>query len=301
MSMHSQGQLVTTPSTSRSSMRLRSLLKISPAIILSLGFLIVVVVFAIFGPVIVPHGPNQQDLLNRLKPPAWTAAGEWQFPLGTDHLGRDILSRLIIGARISILVATIGVALAGTIGILVGLLAGYFGGRLDDILMRLADMQLALPFILLAIIIIGIFGPTFTNIIAILVVTSWVTYARVIRSEVMSLKQRQFVEAAKALGQKESIIILRHVFPNAINAILVVATLDIGRMIFLESALSFLGLGLPPPAISWGSMLADGKLYLATAWWLATLPGLIITGSILAINFVGDWLRDRLDPRLGRR
>ncbi len=271
--------------------------KVDAAVIFSVAFLLLLTLSAVFGPSFAPHAPGQQDLLARLVPPSWSANGSPEHLLGTDHLGRDLLSRLIVGARISLLVALISVAFSGTIGVLIGLAAGYFGGRLDALLMRIADMQLAIPFILLAIIIIGIFGPSLRNIILVLVLTNWVIYARVVRGEVISLKSSQFVEAARAVGQFDLRIILKHILPNAFNTVLVVATLDIGRMIFFESALSFLGLGVPPPTVSWGAMLADGKIYMASAWWLATFPGLVITFAILSVNQLGDWLRDVLDPK----
>lgn len=270
--------------------------KVDAAMLASVAFLALLAVSALIGPALAPHAPGQQDLLSRLAPPAWAANGSPEHLLGADHLGRDLFSRLIVGARISLLVALISVLCSGTIGVAIGLAAGYFGGRLDALLMRVADVQLAIPFILLAIIVVGIFGPTLTNIILVLVLTNWVIYARVIRGEVIALKSRQFVEAARAVGQHDRAIILKHVLPNAFNTVLVVATLDIGRMIFFESALSFLGLGVPPPTVSWGAMLADGKVYMATAWWLATFPGLVITFAILSINQLGDWLRDVLDP-----
>jgi len=259
--------------------------------------LVLMMVAAIFHTSITPYDPLKQDLFARLKPPGSPAAGGGVHLLGTDHLGRDIFSRIIAGARVSVIIALASVGLAGTLGALIGLASGYFGGRFDSFLMRLADMQLAFPFILLAMIVIGVFGPSLLNIILVLVVTNWVTYARVVRGEVLTLRRSEFVEAARAIGLSDLRILLRHVLPNAANGILVVATLDIGRMIFFESALSFLGLGLAPPTVTWGNMLADGRLYLATGWWLATFPGLAITASILAVNFLGDWLRDRLDPR----
>ena len=287
-----------SPSDRRgTAMRLIGRWEIGPWMVLCVLFLLTLAVFALFGNAIAPHTPEEQDLLARLQPPAWIDGGDWSRVLGTDHLGRDLLSRLIVGARISLFVAVVSVLISGTLGVAIGLVAGYFGGRFDAILMRLADMQLAIPFILLAIIIIGIFGPSLPNIIGVLVVTNWVAYARVIRSEVITIKERQFVEAARALGQNDGKIVVLHILPNAFNAILVVATLDIGRMIFFESALSFLGLGLPPPVVSWGGMLSDGKLYMASAWWLATFPGIIISLAILSVNLLGDWLRDVLDPR----
>jgi peptide/nickel transport system permease protein len=219
-------------------------------------------------------------------------------PLGTDHLGRDILARIIYGSRIALVVGLAAVLISGVLGMIIGLAAGYFGGRLDDFLMRLADVQLAFPFILLAIAVIGVLGPSLRNIIIVIGVSSWVVYARVVRGEVLSIREREFVHAAVALGSRPWRVLLTHVLPNTFTPWLVVATLDMARVIVIESALSFLGLGVQPPTPTWGGMLADGRVYLSTAWWLATFPGLAILVTVLGINLFGDGLRDTLDPRL---
>jgi peptide/nickel transport system permease protein len=259
----------------------------------------VVVATAVASPLISPFDPIEQDLGDlRLKPPGFRDAAGRIHPLGTDHLGRDLLARVVYGARPALLVGFAAVVISGVIGMAAGLVAGYFGGRLDDALMRLADIQLAFPFILLAIAVIGVLGPSLTTIIIVIGVSSWVVYARIVRSAVLSLREREFVQAALALGGGDGRVLLRHILPNALTPWLVVATLDMARVIVIESALSFLGLGVQPPTPTWGGMLADGRVYISTAWWLATFPGLAILVTVLGINLFGDGLRDTLDPRL---
>ncbi len=242
----------------------------------------VVVATALAAPWISPFDPIAQDIGNRLKPPGWQDGIGRLHPLGTDHLGRDLLARVIFGAQPALLVAS----------------GGYFGGRIDDVLMRLADIQLAFPFILLAIAVIGVLGPSLPTIIIVIGVSSWVVYARVVRATVLTLREREFVQAAHALGGNDRRILIFHILPNAFAPWLVVATLDMARVIVIESALSFLGLGVQPPAPTWGGMLADGRVYITTSWWLATFPGLAILVTVLGINLFGDGLRDTLDPRL---
>jgi peptide/nickel transport system permease protein len=264
------------------------------------GMLVVLVVMlgAVAAPLVSPFDPLEQDIGQRLREPGWQDEQGRVHPLGTDHLGRDILSRIIFGSRIALLVGLAAVVISGVIGMLVGLVAGYFGGRLDDFLMRLADVQLAFPFILLAIAVIGVLGPSLRNIIIVIGVSSWVVYARVVRGEVLSIREREYVHAAVALGSRSWRVLMTHVLPNTFTPWLVVATLDMARVIVIESALSFLGLGVQPPTPTWGGMLADGRVYLSTAWWLATFPGLAILVTVLGINLLGDGLRDTLDPRL---
>jgi len=257
-----------------------------------------VVVAALAAPWLVVFDPIQQDLDGRLKPPGTRSDTGSVHLLGTDHLGRDLLARIVFGARPALLVGVAAVAISGVLGMLVGLLAGYFGGKMDDLLMRLADIQLAFPFILLAIAVIGVLGPSLQTIIVVIGVSSWVVYARVVRGTVLTLREREFVQAALALGGRDGRVILRHILPNAFTPWLVVATLDMARVIVIESALSFLGLGVQPPSPTWGGMLADGRVYISTAWWLATFPGLAILVTVLGINLFGDGLRDTLDPRL---
>ncbi|MFB3817745.1 MAG: ABC transporter permease [Candidatus Methylomirabilales bacterium] len=276
---------------------LRELVR-NKAAMLGLSIVLAVAASAVLAAWVAPADPTAQAVVKRLKPPGWRAEGGPLAVLGTDHLGRDILSRLVFGARISLVIGLSAVALAGTIGTLLGLVAGYRGGRVDDLCMRLTDTMLAMPFILLALAVIAVLGPSLRNIIVVLGVTSWVSYARVVRAEVLSLRTREFVSAAQALGGGGGRIVFRHLLPNVLTPVIVIATLEVARMVILESALSFLGLGIPPPTPTWGGMLADGRAYLSTAWWLATFPGLCIMLTVLGINLLGDWLRDALDPRL---
>jgi peptide/nickel transport system permease protein len=257
-----------------------------------------VVVAALGAPWIAAYDPTEQDITNRLRPPGSPDTAGRAHLLGTDHLGRDILARVLFGARPALMVGFAAVAISGVLGMMVGLVSGYFGGRIDDVFMRLADIQLAFPFILLAIAVIGVLGPSLPVIIVVIGVSSWVVYARVVRGAVLSLREREFVQAAHALGSGDGRVLLRHILPNAFTPWLVVATLDMARVIVIESALSFLGLGVQPPTPTWGGMLADGRVYISTAWWLATFPGLAILVTVLGINLFGDGLRDTLDPRL---
>lgn len=260
---------------------------------------LVVVLTALLAPWVSPFDPIDQDIgERRLKPPGWQEETGRLHLLGTDHLGRDLFARIIHGAQPALLVGFAAVCISGVLGMAAGLISGYFGGKVDDVLMRLADIQLAFPFILLAIAVIGILGPSLKTIIAVIGVSSWVVYARVVRGTVLTLREREFVHAALALGSRDVRVVLRHVLPNALTPWLVVATLDMARVIVIESALSFLGLGVQPPTPTWGGMLADGRVYISTAWWLATFPGLAILITVLGINLFGDGLRDTLDPRL---
>lgn len=263
-----------------------------------LGVVVTVLLAAAFAPWLTPFDPLEQDINYRLKEPGWQTAEGRVHALGTDHLGRDILARVIFGSRIALVVGLSAVLISGVLGMAIGLVSGYFGGKVDDFFMRLADIQLAFPFILLAIAVIGVLGPSLRNIIIVIGVSSWVVYARVVRGEVLSIREREFVQAAIALGSRDGRVLVRHVLPNAFTPWLVVATLDMARVIVIESALSFLGLGVQPPTPTWGGMLADGRVYLSTAWWLATFPGLAILVTVLGINLLGDGLRDTLDPRL---
>lgn len=253
---------------------------------------------AAFAPVLAPHDPNLKEAKLKLKPPAWAEDGSWQYPLGTDTLGRDILSRLLYGARVSVSVGMAAVVLAGCVGVGLGLAAGYSGGWLDALFMRFTDGFMAIPGLLFAMLAIGIVGPGVGTLIVVLGFTRWTSYARVVRGEALSVREREFVQGARALGQTTLNIVVRHILPNVMGSIIVLATLNVATVILAESGLSFLGLGVPPTTPTWGGMLAEGRNYITSAWWLATFPGLVISTTVLGIIFLGDWLRDILDPRL---
>jgi len=267
-----------------------------------LGLLVLVVALgaAFLAPALSPADPVKNDLLGRLSPPMWLDGGDRAHPLGTDTLGRDVLSRLLHGARVSLWVGLAAVVMATILGVPIGLWAGYRGGWPDDLFMRLGDVQLAFPVLLLGVALLAVLGASLLNLILVLGVSGWITYARIVRGETLTLKERGFVEAARALGAADRYLIVRHILPNVWAPIVVVATFSIARVIIAEASLSFLGLGLPPPAPSWGAMLDEGRNYLTTGWWLALFPGLAILLVVLGINLVGDWLRDLLDPRLER-
>jgi peptide/nickel transport system permease protein len=248
--------------------------------------------------VIVPVDPNHIDLFRRLVPPAWVGGGASPHWLGTDQIGRDVLSRILVGTRVSLLVGLTAVLFSTGAGVALGVSAGFFGRRLDHLVMRAADVQLAFPFVLLAIAIIGVLGPAVPHVIGVLALSGWVQFARITRSEVLSLKGRAFVESARAAGASDLVILARHIVPNLLPSVIILATLELGRVIILESGLSFLGLGLPPPIVTWGAMLADGRNYVREAWWLSAFPGLALMVLVLAINLAGDALRDALDPTL---
>jgi peptide/nickel transport system permease protein len=274
--------------------------RVSPLVVCSGLILLGLVVTAVFAPQVAPHNPIRERLIDRLLPPAWAEDGGWQYVLGTDHLGRDLLSRIIYGSRVSLVVGFTAVVIGGVLGTALGVIAGFFGGPSDEIIMALADMQLAFPTILLAIAIIAVLGPSFSNLVFVIGVSGWVTYARVARGQVLSLREKEFVEAIRAQGGSRLRIIWRHILPNTLAPLIVVATLDLARTIILESTLSFLALGIQPPTPSWGGMLSDGREYLLSAWWIATFPGLALMLTALSFNRLGDWLRDRTDPRLRR-
>jgi len=265
----------------------------------TVGFLIVslVIFVAIFADVLAPHDPASNNLGDMLKPPVWLDGGSQNYILGTDNLGRDILSRIIYGSRVSLLVGVFSVILAGFIGIIIGLISGYYGGVIDNLLMRIVDSFLAIPSILFILVVLAVFDPSILVLIIVIGLTNWVTYARVVRGEVLSIKEREFVKASKSIGTNSLTIMLQHILPNILSSFIVISTLSVATTIVLEASLSFLGLGIQPPDVSWGGMLTDGRNYLATNWWLATFPGIAITITVLGIIFLGDWLRDVLDPR----
>lgn len=275
---------------------LKSLLRSKTGLVGSIIVLIVALI-AIFAPWLAPYDPAEINVAKMLKPPIWIDGSDPAHILGTDNLGRDILSRIIYGSRVSLLVGIAAVVLAGLIGMIVGLVAGFYGGIADMILMRLVDSFLAIPNILFALVFLAVFGPSVPTLIIVMGVTNWVSYARIVRSEALSIKEREFVKAARSIGVRSPLIIIRHILPNVISSFIVISTLSVASTIILEASLSFLGLGIQSPTVSWGGILSDGRDYLATSWWLATLPGLAITITVLGIIFLGDWLRDILDPR----
>lgn len=276
-------------------LKLKKTFRRIPKIAAAIIFLLLIC--ALFSPWIAPHDPIEQNLASALKPPFWEKGGTTTHILGTDNLGRDILSRIVYGSRVSIIVGFAGVLISGIFGTFLGVLAGYFGGKIDAVIMRVTDMMLSLPYILIAIAIIGAIGPSLTNIIIVLGITQWVGYTRIIRFEAMSLSKSEFIEMAIISGNRWWRILLVHILPNVLNTAVVLATLDVGKMIIFEAAMSFLGLGVKPPTPTWGGMLADGRVYLTFAWWIATFPGIAIAITVLGGNLLGDWLRDELDPR----
>lgn len=260
--------------------------------------LAVLVLPAILAPVLAPHDPLDGRLAQKLKPPAWLPGGTWEHPLGTDPLGRDLLSRLIFGARVSLSVSLVAIFIGGVVGTVLGLLAGYFGGWTDSLIMRGVDIAFSLPTILLALVLAAVIGPSFRTVIVIVAFLLWARYARQVRGEVLSVKERDFVAQARIAGCSHPRIIFGHILPNVGNTLIVLATLQVGYVILLEGTLSFLGVGVPPPNPAWGLMIADGRGFLATAWWISLFPGLAMLLTVLAVNLMGDWLRDHLDPKL---
>lgn len=256
-----------------------------------------IVVASVLAPWIAPHDPYAQTIERRLLPPAFQRGGSLGHLLGTDALGRDIFSRILWGSRVSLMVGLTSVVIAGSLGTTLGLVTGYYGGRIDAVLMRLLDVQLALPFLVLALMIVAIFGGGLVKVILILGLTGWVVYARIARGEVLTVKTREFIDAARALGVPSSLILRRHILPNIVHSVIVIAALEVGSMILAEASLSFLGLGVQPPTPSWGGMVADGRDYLATAWWVSTMPGVAIVLTVLGVTLLGDWVRDMMDPR----
>ncbi|MCU0560942.1 MAG: ABC transporter permease [Desulfobacterales bacterium] len=257
-----------------------------------------IIAASLFFPWVYTIDPLAQDLLARLAPPFWQEGGSLAHPLGTDNLGRDVLVRILYGSRVSLMVGFASVLVACGAGIALGLVSGYYGGRADSLIMRLADVFMAYPFMLLTISVIAVLGNSIFNLILVLGLSDWVTYARTIRGSVLSIKEKEFVLAAKSAGTCHHTILMRHVFPNVLSPILVLGTVRVANIIIWESGLSFLGMGVPPPMPTWGRMLAEGRVYIMDSWWLVTLPGLAIMLTILSINLLGDGLRDALDPRL---
>ncbi len=264
-----------------------------------LGSLLVLLVLAaaILAPSISPHDPDKQHITRRLMPPAWMQGANSEYLLGSDSLGRDVLSRVIHGSRISLIVGLSAAFLSGLVGVSFGLVAGYFGGRLDAAISRLGDVQQAIPFLVLAIAVVAVLGPGLLNLLVVLAVTTWVNYFRVVRGEALSVREEQYIWAARSIGCSGLRIAFRHILPNVAASIVVIATLLVANMIIFEASLSFLGLGVPPSTPTWGRIVSDGREYVASAWWIALFPGLAILFTVMGINLVGDWLRETLDPK----
>ena len=261
-------------------------------------FVVLVAAMAVTAPWLAPEDPVRQSLRARLKPPTLEAPDGRAHLLGTDHLGRDVLSRVIWGSRVSLTVGFAAVVVGGLLGSALGIAAGFGGGRTDAVIMTLADAQLAFPFILLAIGIIAVLGPSFPTLIVVIGLSGWVSYARILRSQVLGLRSREFVEAVHALGGSVLRIMWKHVVPNVLSSLVVIATLELARAIVLEATLSFLGLGIQPPTPSWGGMVQEGREYLDSAWWISTFPGILLMSTSIVVSRTGDWLRDLLDPTL---
>jgi peptide/nickel transport system permease protein len=266
--------------------------------VFSLGVIIGFVALALLAPVLGLADPQAQSLRKRFRPPVWEERGTWEHPLGTDRLGRDMLSRIVWGARISLAAGVVTVLIASAFGAAVGLVAGYYGGRVDTALMRFTDATMSFPVILLALILAVTVGPSFGNVVIAIAVILWARYARVIRAQVLTLMQLDFIAQSRIAGAGAWRIISRHLFPNTLNTLVVLVTLQIGYVIIVEASLSFLGAGIPPPTPAWGSMIAEGREYVTSAWWASFFPGLAILLVVLAFNLLGDWLRDTLDPKL---
>jgi peptide/nickel transport system permease protein len=260
--------------------------------------LVALVFTAVFATSLAPHSPTEGNIMRKLIPPIWTERGTWEHPLGTDRFGRDVLSRIIYGSQISLVVSLLVIGVAGTLGTLIGLISGYRGGTTDAILMRLTDIALSLPTILIAVVLVAVSEPSFGNVILVISLLLWPRFARQIRGETLAIKEQDFVALAVVAGRSSAWIISRHIFPNVVPTLLVICTLQVGYVILLEGSLSFLGVGVPPPNPAWGLMIADGRGFLATAWWITLFPGLAMLLTVLAVNLLGDWLRDRLDPKL---
>lgn len=270
----------------------------NPVGVVGILVLLTVVVGAAFADYVAPHEPNKQRLIARFNPPFWSAGGSLAYPLGTDHVGRDIWSRIIHGSRISLIVGICAVGVSMLIGVTLGLISGFLGGHVDSIIMALVDIMLAFPQLILAFAMVAVLGPGIGNIILVLGITGWERYARVLRAEVLALREREFVQAARAVGVSNAKIIFGHIMPNTFSSVIVMATLQTGQAILAEAALSFLGLGTGRTYPSWGQMITLGRDYINVAWWLSTFPGLAILLTVLAINLVGDRVRDVLDPRV---
>ncbi|MGH7392766.1 MAG: ABC transporter permease [Candidatus Rokuibacteriota bacterium] len=260
--------------------------------------MLAIVASAVFAPALAPHDPLQVNIRHRLAPPAWMDGGAWTHPLGTDQVGRDLLSRIVHGGRVSLVVGICAVLMAATIGVSLGLGAGYFGRRVDWTIMTVVNVMLTFPFVLLALSVIAVLGPSLRNMIFVLGTAGWPIYCRVVRAETLAIREREFIIAGRALGMSHARIVLRQILPNVTSPIVVVATLQVAQVIITESFLSFLGLGIQPPTPAWGNMLGEGRVYMLNSWWIATFPGLAIFVTTLVINLMGNALRDWLDPHM---
>jgi peptide/nickel transport system permease protein len=286
--------------TRRASFGLR-VLRRSPLMTAGLAMVGLVVICAVLAPFVGTRDPIQQNLALANRPPVWQARGTAQAPLGTDQFGRDVWSRIVYGAQISLAIGTAASVLGALVGVTAGLVAGFYGGKVDSVVMRIVDLNLAFPLILLALAIAAILGPSLQNLVMVMALTTWMIYARVVRGVTLSLREREFIQAARAIGVDDRGIMWRHILPNLLAPVMVIWTLELARVILTESALSFLGVGVPPPTPTWGRMLAEGRNLLTTAPWIATFPGVAITLTVLGVNFFGDGLRDLLDPRLRKQ
>ena len=269
----------------------------SPGGMLGLVLVLLVLLVAVFAPALSPHDPEAQNIAYRLKPPFWVKDGSLEYPLGTDSVGRDILSRVIHGSRVSVFVGLAATAGSALLGVCLGLIAGFLGGSADSVLSRVGDVQQAIPFLVLAIAVAATLGPGLVNLILVLVITTWITFFRVVRGEVLSVREELYVLGARSIGASSLRIMRRYVLPNVAASIIVVGTLLVANVIIFEASLSFLGLGVPSSIPTWGRIVADGREYIADEWWIALFPGLAILITVMGINLLGDWLREDLDPR----
>lgn len=266
--------------------------------ILGLVIVVTVLMTALLAPYIAPHDPEKVELSLRLKPPFWLEGGSLEYPLGTDSLGRDVFSRIIYGSQKSLFVSFTSTVISSVLGVALGMIAGYFGGYIDSVISRLGDIQLAFPLILLSIAVIAVLGTSTMNLVIVFGIANWVVYAKVARGAVLSVKEKEYVEAARSIGCSKLRIMMLHIFPNIFASVIVIATLSLAGIIISESSLSFLGLGVPPPKPTWGGMLSEGRQYMYDGWWLAAFPGLAIALTVLGVNLFGDGLRDAYDPKL---
>ena len=289
------------PAPRSAPLRVLSILAQSPVGVAGSLIVTVVVLLAFIGPVISPHDPLNRNIRDRFKPPGFVDQSGNLYSLGNDQLGRDIFSRIIAGSRVSVLVGVVSVLIAGTLGVIYGLFSGFVGGIVDSVMMRIVDGLLAIPFIILVIAISGVVGAGLSTLILILGFTGWTTYARVIRGEVLKVRAMEYVIAAYALGQSRPKVMFLHILPNVVHSAIVLAAVQVGVTILAESSLSFLGLGVKPPTVTWGLMLSDGRQYINSAWWMTAFPGIAITITVLGVVFLGDWLRDFLDPNVRGR